>query len=394
MLRFSPYFGIALALIIGGIAVIASNESAVSFVAPPSAPRVASSTVSVVPGQNALPAALPTEEPKEVTTTVKPQENPVSEETATKVPAKAPATKTSPPAAATAQEPALAATPIGGSAPSAAAFDAAATALRGALVNIMCYAPAASSLHSILGSGIFIDSKGIILTDAHVAQYFLLADRGVSCVIRTGSPATDAYKAALIYISPAWIRANPSVLTQVAPIGTGEYDFALLAVTKSATVAPLPASFPALSLAQTPPAASAPVVIASYGAQFLQTNQIQSALFPTVVFGSVKDVFTFAVDTVDILSLGGSAAAQEGSSGGGVVDANGTLIGSITTSTIEGATDTRSLYAITASYIRSEYEREMGSSIDALLNQPVLYSVADFAQRIPTLESIITAGLP
>ena len=94
-----------------------------------------------------------------------------------------------------------------------------------------------------------------------------------------------------------------------------------------------------------------PVVIASYGAQFLEQSQVQSALFPTVVFGSVKDIFTFATNTIDVLALGGSAAAQEGSSGGGVSDAAGKLVGTITTSTTKGTTDTRSLSAITASYI-------------------------------------------
>jgi len=135
-------------------------------------------------------------------------------------------------------------------------------------------------------------------------------------------------------------------------------------------------------------------VIASYGAQFLESSQVQSALFPTVVRGSVKDVFTFASSTIDVLALGGSAAAQEGSSGGGVSDASGVLVGTITTSTTEGATDTRSLTAITASYIRAEYAREMGQALDALLALPSATAIADFAPRIPALESLITAHLP
>jgi hypothetical protein len=273
-------------------------------------------------------------------------------------------------------------------------LDAAATTLRGALVNIICYAPIGSSIRSISGSGIFIDPKGIILTNAHVAQYFLLADKGVSCTVRTGSPAVDQYKAALVYISPAWIHANATVLSQTAPIGTGEYDFALVAVTKSATTAALPLSFPYIPLAMVPPNQGTPIVIASFGAQFLTYAQIQSALSPILVFGSIKDVFTFGTNTIDVLSLGGSAAAQEGSSGGGLADASGTLVGTITTSTIEGSTDTRVLSAVTASYIRSEYAREMnGDSIDVLLSTPTATSIADFAPQIPLLESIVTANL-
>lgn len=284
-------------------------------------------------------------------------------------------------------------TPTPPSASLNASLDASASALRGALVNIICYVPKGSGLHSISGSGVVIDSKGVILTNAHIGQYFLLADRQVSCTIRSGSPAVDKYSAALIYISPAWLHANAAVLTEATPTGTGEYDFALLAITKSATNVPLPASFPFIALAKEPPLSNTAIVIASYGAQFLESSQIQSSLFPTIVFGSVKDVFTFVKNTIDVLALGGSVAAQEGSSGGGVADASGTLVGTITTSTIEGDTNTRSLSAITASYIRAEYASETGTALDLLLSEPTSTSVADFASQILALESILTAQL-
>jgi Trypsin-like peptidase domain len=261
-------------------------------------------------------------------------------------------------------------------------------------VNIICRAPVASPIHSISGSGIFIDAKGIILTNAHIAQYFLLADRDVSCIIRAGSPAASIYTAMLVYISPPWLRANATVLTQTNPTGNGEYDFALLAVTNTATAAALPPMFPSLPLSATPPVKETPVVIATYGAQFLDTAQVLASLFPTVVFGSVKDVFTFVSNTVDVIALGGSAAAQEGSSGGGVADATGKLVGTITTSTITGDTNTRELNAITSSYIRAEYVRETGSSLDTLLAQPTSSSIENFASQIPALESILTSQLP
>ncbi len=272
---------------------------------------------------------------------------------------------------------------------SAANFANASARLRAALVNIMCYAPASSSLHSISGSGVIIDPKGIILTNAHVAQYFLLANQGVSCVIRAGTPATDRYDATIEYLSPAWIVENAGVLTEHMPTGTGEHDYALLAITGTTTGAPLPARFPAISLALAPPQAGADVVIASYGAQFLNPVEIQDALSPTVVYGSIKGIFTFATSSVDVLSLGGSAAAQEGSSGGGVVDGQGRLVGLITTSTVTGATATRSLDAITASYIRADYAAQAGTSFDALLAQDPVMAAQAFAPRIPALEAAI-----
>lgn len=286
-------------------------------------------------------------------------------------------------------------TPNVQTAPSQDSFDSSAAALRSALVNILCYVPASSGLHSISGSGVFIDPKGIILTNAHIGQYFLLQDRGVSCSIRTGSPASDSYKAELMYVSSAWINANPTTLIEDSPSGTGEYDFALLAVTKSASQAPLPSLFPSVPLAVTPPKVFTPVVIASYGAQFLEASQIRSYLFPTIVFGSVKDIFTFGTNSVDVMSLGGSVAAQEGSSGGGVVSASeGVLVGTITTSTISGSTDTRTLSAITASYIRAQYERETASSLETLLTEPTSKAILDFSPEAKKLEAVLARHLP
>lgn len=273
-------------------------------------------------------------------------------------------------------------------------LDDASSALRKAIVNIICHVPPGTRLHSISGSGVFIDEKGIILTNSHIAQYFLYEDRGASCTIRTGSPATDAYEASPIFISSAWVNANKDILIKDSPIGTGEYDYAFLAVTKSATHNPLPKSFPFLPLGTVPPVAGTPIVIGAYGAQFLGSNQIQSSLFPIIVFGSVKEIFTFASNTIDVLSLGGSAAAQQGSSGGAVIDALGTLVGTITTSTIDGATENRTLDAISASYIRSAYAGETGEALDILLARPTALSIAKFFPSMATLEAILVAYLP
>lgn len=382
MKRFSPYLGIAVALALGVfIAIFSSNTTAP---APTTIIPITSPTLLVT-----NPTA---------TTSTQEQTAPVPEKTtATSSPALTKSTPVPAPVTPVAPAPQKTNSVPAPTTPSPsdtdALLDASASALRAALVNIICYVPVGSDLHSISGSGVIIDPKGIILTNAHIAEYFLLADRGASCTIRSGSPAADSYTAALIYISPLWIRANADILTQAEPSGTGEYDFALLAITKSATTSALPSSFPFIPLATLPPSSGTPVVIASYGAQFLESNQIQSDLFPTIVFGSVKDIFTFGVNTIDVLALGGSAAAQEGSSGGGVADMSGELVGTITTSTVSGATDTRSLNAITASYVRGEYASEMGSALDLLLAEPTVAAVADFVPQIPVLESILTAGL-
>src|SRR3989344_4602236 len=274
MSRLTSYLGVVVALVVG-VFIIAVSDNVTTFQTPSATTYTASSTVFV----------LPVIEQKEIeaTTSVQTQPTTVPKKKSTP-PAPAPVVLSPIEKIATSIKTAL-------SPSESSSLDASASALRSALVNIICYAPAGSRLRSISGSGIIIDSKGIILTNAHIAQNFLLVDRNVSCTIRAGSPATDKYKASLIYIPSSWVNANAKILTEANPSGTGEYDFALLAISKSITRDELPPSFPFIPLATSPSKIGTPVVIASYGAQFLESSQIQSSLFPTVVFGSVKDVF-------------------------------------------------------------------------------------------------------
>src|SRR5688500_2914917 len=67
--------------------------------------------------------------------------------------------------------------------------------IKDATVNLYCRLKAGKRTVSSSGSGIMIDERGIILTNAHVAQYFLLAgEKGRVtgwCSVRTGSPAKE-----------------------------------------------------------------------------------------------------------------------------------------------------------------------------------------------------------
>jgi S1-C subfamily serine protease len=264
--------------------------------------------------------------------------------------------------------------------------------VRGALVNIICI-PKSRSLRSASASGVVIDSRGIILTVAHMAQYFLLADQpkqdSVSCVIRTGSPAAAAYTASLAYISPDWVRANDTTLVEEAPTGSGENDFALLAIEGSATDAPLPSSFPAIPLAGGTPRKGDAVTVGSYGAEFLTGAQVERALYPIVVFGSVGNRYTFDTDTVDLLAIDRTAAAQEGSSGGGVVNADDKLIGLITTSS-SGDIAGRDLHAITPRHIRASFEEDTGEDLDDYLaSRTPAEMVSDFSDEAETLGKLL-----
>jgi hypothetical protein len=288
--------------------------------------------------------------------------------------------------------------PQASSAADTAALDTTIGLVRGALVNIICV-PTAPNLKTASATGVVIDPRGIIMTVAHMAQFFLLADypqrAGTTCVIRAGSPAKTAYTASLIYISPEWVKNNPTTLVESVPTGTGEDDFAFLAITGSAIGDRLPGSFTAIPLSHADPAQNAPVTIGSYGAEFLDTAQIKSELYPIVVFGSVTDRYTFRNNTEDLISVTNTAAAQEGSSGGVIVGAGDTAVGLITTSSLTaGSVTSRTLHAITANYIRREFQAETGDSLDDYLASSTLPAlVHEFSSQAAGLSSFLESKI-
>lgn len=242
--------------------------------------------------------------------------------------------------------------------------------LRSALVNIVCLPNNQGTLKGISGSGIIISPNGIILTVAHVAQYELIAEARpdlMTCYVRSGSPAVFAYKAKPIYVSSAWVAQNSQTISSTDPTGTGQNDFALLAITGSDTSAPLPSSFTYVPLSNSISMVNDPVVIGSYGAEFLTSARIRNDLFPTLVFDTIHDRFTFDTNTVDLISLGGNAAAQQGSSGGGIANQNGQLVGLITTSSSGANLASRDLHAITTTYLLRAFQQESGSNLNSYI---------------------------
>lgn len=241
--------------------------------------------------------------------------------------------------------------------------------LQSALVNITCSVTEARGLFLVSGTGVFIDSRGIVLTNAHVAQFLLESnDMESSCVIRTGSPATAAYTAKALYVSKAWLKNYPGTALSGTPSGTGEYDFALLAITGSSTPLPLPSSFPSVSLQESTPQKGQRVAVGSYGAQGMSAEQVRYGLYPTLAFGSIEDVFSFKKTTdlsaIDLIRLGENRAAQSGSSGGGIMDEDGNLIALITTSA-----PGKNVSAITARHIYQSFRKEAAVDLETYLSE-------------------------
>lgn len=239
------------------------------------------------------------------------------------------------------------------------------TRARAAVVNIFCTV-GGDTFHPISGSGVVIDPRGVILTNAHVAQYFLLRDYlapdRIRCIVRTGSPARNAYTAELLYLPPQWVADNASQITASVPLGTGENDFALLLI--DGVLSPgafLPAAFPFVPLASVGENTGNEVFLASYPAGFLGGISISNALYAATASTRVTHVFVFRDgDTdADVIAVPGTVLSQGGSSGGAVLRAeDGSLAGIITTDTEATTTAARDLRAITVAHMDKRIARD------------------------------------
>ena len=262
-------------------------------------------------------------------------------------------------------------------------FDTINVSARSALVNILCI-PYAGSLKPITGSGVIVSSTGIILTNAHVAQYVLLsqANTSVTCTIRMGSPAQPRFVPHVLYVPSDWIEQHASDIVSARPVGTGEKDYALLFPVRSIDGSAAPADFPYLSIdtRERIGFTDDAVLVASYPAEFLAGFAAYNNLYSASSVTTIKKLLTFETNTVDVHSLGGIIGAQSGSSGGAVVNGWGYLIGIVSTMADGKTTADRDLRSVTLSYIDRDIRAETGSSLADILSGDPLERAVAFAQ--------------
>ena len=85
---------------------------------------------------------------------------------------------------------------------------------RDAVVNLVCQDGDGNILTT--GSGVIIDPKGVILTNAHVASDFLFTEEWspftnpYTCVVRTGDPAVYRYEVQTLYLTRERAKSDAS----------------------------------------------------------------------------------------------------------------------------------------------------------------------------------------
>jgi hypothetical protein len=270
---------------------------------------------------------------------------------------------------------------------------------RHAVVNIACTFTTDEYIKSTTGTGFIVDRTGVVLTNAHVAQYLLLSSTNAlgeaECQVKTGEPGTPHYRAELLYLSPAWIETNAALITEEVPMGTGERDYALLHITKTLNNEPLPASFPALSFdTELIPQGTQGAEVTAIGFPAPASVRPGTELFVTAATTSISELFTFGSNYADVFSIRGSAVGAGGSSGGPVIDEAGNVIGMITTRGNDEIDGPGSLRAITLSHIHRTIEEETGFSLERNVRGDTALRAEVFKKTIaPFLLSLLTNQL-
>ncbi len=266
--------------------------------------------------------------------------------------------------------------------PSPSALEIARETAQRAVVNILCEPEAPGGTMAVSGTGVVIDPRGVILTNAHVAQYVLLASReeiNLACVVRTGSPAMKSWKTELLYIPPEWVDEHAEDIIKTRPSGTGEHDYALLLATEGINGEPVGSvPFVQVETAIETYVVGTTVVLSAYPAEFSGLAATRQFLLSSAILTPVRNIFTFDIDTIDVLSFGAVALAQGGSSGGAVVDEAGKLIAIISTTSDREFIAERDLRGVTLSYIDRAFTESSGKSVATLLSDDIVAQGAQF----------------
>jgi len=233
-----------------------------------------------------------------------------------------------------------------------------------ATMNLVCTQNTAAGTLVVSGTGTVIDPRGVILTNAHVAEHFLASyfSPGIECSVRNVNTGEE-YRAQVLFMPSRWVAGHAGDLLKTDEYGTGEDDFSLLIITGRVFQAlPLPSSFsfinPEIS---TRASAGEHVYIAGYPATagtVSRANPLPLAVEDSVI----SDTLTFTNGAADVLVVPAESVSDRGSSGGPVVDSSSqSLLGIIVTTAPHEAN------ALALPYLEQEMANETGNGFSSML---------------------------
>lgn len=269
------------------------------------------------------------------------------------------------------------------------------TDLADAIVNILCVYETKDYRRTVSGSGFMISKQGVILTNAHVAQFLLLKDspavKNTSCTVRINNETSDVFSAGLLYVSPTWILEYADMINSQSPRGSGENDFALLYLSDQSDEERAAATFPFIPVSTdslSEEVRGQTVILVGYPAS--KEVSAKEGYSRKIATTTIANVYTFGKGSADVLSLNESILGYSGASGGPVIDHLGRAIGVISTKD-EGTT---MLNAITTAYIDAQMREETGFDLHSTIQGDLPSRAKLFNETVsPILGEIINQSL-
>lgn len=265
------------------------------------------------------------------------------------------------------------------------------------VVNIICVNKSSGIINLTTGSGVIVSPSGIVLTNSHVANTFLFDDKNSSnykeCTIRRENIPTYGFNAKLVYLPQDWIIENKSFFTEDNPRGSGENDYALLAITNNTNPSlKTPNSFRYVDILnnENEIKEDESIIIGAYPGLHTGVFEVDSNASFRKATSYIRELITFDRRTIDIVSTGPNNVAQKGSSGGGIFWQN-KLLGIITTT--DGYGSSSYLNAITIPYIIRDFRNDTGDSFESFISRNKESLISNFEMQENSLKSLIAEFL-
>ncbi len=232
-----------------------------------------------------------------------------------------------------------------------------------AIVKISCKLQTNEANKTITGTGFVISQNGLVITNAHIAQFLLLQNDNslgeIDCEARTGEDMETIYNTKLLYISPSWVIRNAHLISATEPRGTGENDFAFIYLTsndnkKIENFAFIPSLTSPLEVSEH----DSTVILVGYPLN----KSISQENTKTISTTTIKKMYTFGSGLADLISLDNSPVGYQGASGSPVINHKGESIGVVSTK----EDDSTALNAISTSYINRTVYEETGFDINTM----------------------------